>query len=190
MKKNRRHHVMIDIETLGKKPGAVILTIAACAFTDIRVGKKFYARIVPASAFSCGLTCDPETVRFWLENAAEFCALLTDADPPAESLAQSLNDFSRWIQDVNPSCVWACGASFDFPILSAAYDAMHKTKPWQHWQERCFRTVRNIFATPGIAIAAQVKRRRAHYAPDDVAYQANLLISIGKKYPLILAEPQ
>ena len=41
----------------------------------------------------------------------------------------------------NPREIWCNGASFDFPMLDAAFRAMGGKVPWEYWQQRDVRTM-------------------------------------------------
>lgn len=61
-------HVMVDLETLGTKPGSVILSIGAVTF-DLdgsgRDGRTFYQRVNIQSCLDAGMTVDGDTVEWW-----------------------------------------------------------------------------------------------------------------------------
>lgn len=54
--------IMVDIETLGRKPGCVILSIGCVAFD----GKEFYVNIDPFKMKDEGVFhVDPDTSKWW-----------------------------------------------------------------------------------------------------------------------------
>ena len=63
--------IMIDIETLGTKAGCVVLSIGACEFSDKGVGKEFYGCISPESCTNWGLTIEPRTVLWWMNQSQD-----------------------------------------------------------------------------------------------------------------------
>lgn len=69
--------------------------------------------------------------------------------------------------------IWANSPSFDCDILAAAYDAVGRTAPWDYWEERCFRTLKNL---PG---AVDVEHGGdEHNALDDAVHQAERTLRI------------
>lgn len=133
-------HVMLDLETLGKRPGAIILSIGAHAFDPV-VGlgfEGFYANIDQASCEAAGLVSDPETIEFWSRQSAEAQAALT-VDP--RPLADVLQDFTAFWMRVGGRRLWAHGATFDPPLLEAAYLAAGLPVPWRYSDPRDTRTI-------------------------------------------------
>ena len=69
--------------------------------------------------------------------------------------------------------MWGNGAEFDNVILSQAYKNVEKEVPWQYYNNRCYRTVKNLF--PHI----EMERVGAHHnALDDAKSQAEHLLGI------------
>lgn len=63
-------NVMIDLETLGLKPGVVVLTLGAVAF-DVEHGVleefgEVHVRLDADHQHSVGLKTDPDTALWWL----------------------------------------------------------------------------------------------------------------------------
>lgn len=111
-------HVMVDIESLGLKPGAVILSIGAVQFSDAGFGASFYRAIDVFDSLMHGLTINPETVEWWRKQSAEARgALMSDPHP----LDAALQDFAKFL-DRRPleTEVWAKGPDFDLVLLEAA----------------------------------------------------------------------
>lgn len=66
-------HIMIDLETMGTRPGSAILSIGACSFDPNWLGgsdsdhepgearRTFYQNITLASCLDAGLTIDAAT---------------------------------------------------------------------------------------------------------------------------------
>jgi Mesyanzhinovviridae exonuclease len=173
---------MIDLETLGTSAGCVILSLGAVKFqvveaengeSPFRPVARFSREIDIASAMAAGLTVDPNTLKWWLTQSPEALAALFTNPQPLETV---LEDFSNWLQTgPDVSAVWSCGASFDLPILSAAYDACPgETRPWSHRQERCHRTLRELF---GAGLEPE-QVGTTHCAVDDAEFQARHLANI------------
>jgi hypothetical protein len=168
-------HVMLDLETLGKAPGCVILQIGACAFDEERIHSPFTVHIDPQSCEAAGLTLDASTVMWWLGKSEAARRSLLDAR--LVPLDEALTLFATWfIAQGMSSRLWSKGPSFDAAILSAAYRIVRRAQPWDFRNERCVRTLLE-YATPEIrafAAAAEPNRLR-HDALSDALEQARIV---------------
>ena len=136
-------HIMLDIETLGTKPGCIIRSIGACVFApggSIPLGNTFYANVDRASCEAFGLVADPETEKWWEQQSEAAKAALTIDPRPLDDV---LLDFEDWWRKNRGVEVWCHGATFDAPIVEAAYAAAFggSKAPWDFWNVRCCRTV-------------------------------------------------
>ena len=121
-------HIMLDIETLGTKPGCIIRSIGACVFApggSIPLGNTFYANVDRASCEAFGLVADPETEKWWEQQSEAAKAALTIDPRPLDDV---LLDFEDWWRKNRGVEVWCHGATFDAPIVEAAYAAAAKPK--------------------------------------------------------------
>lgn len=167
--------VMVDLETLGNRPGSVIVAIGAVKFDpdgqEDQAMPEFYARVTAESCVEAGLTMDPGTVRWWMRQAHEARMEVADESLPRVDLVPALEDFAGW---AFPNAgIWGNGADFDNALLAAAYQAVGMSVPWPHWKSRCYRTVK--------ALAPKVKMERTgthHNALDDARDQARHLLRI------------
>lgn len=162
--------VMLDLETLGNGPNSVIIAIGAVKFDATGLGSEFYQVVDPESCVKAGLQMDTSTVMWWMKQSDEARAAF---DRPSAPLIAALADFAHWCGD---SVVWGNGASFDNTILSNAYRKTGIEQPWKFWNDRCYRTVKNLYP--------DVKLERVgtyHNALDDAKSQAVHLIKMGVK---------
>jgi len=163
------HDAMIDIETLGTKPGCAILSIGAVMFGPDGLGETFYAPVLPQSCSDVGLTIDIGTVTWWMRqsDAARKAAFPDDAVP----LPCALADFFDWFLTQKAKRPWCHGAMFDVPILDAAFKACGMAPPWEFWNVRDTRTLYDL---------AGVKIDRSNYthhnALDDAKAQAEAAV--------------
>ena len=92
-----------------------------------------------------------------------------------------LQEFSDWIketcrhEDVRP---WGNSNRFDLGITESAYKRAGIPAPWVHWNERDFRTVRNLY--PGVEYDPSKKGDGAHDALTDAVFQINHLFAIKR----------
>lgn len=173
-------HVMVDLETLSTKPNALIVSIGAVSFNSDGIGQKFYVPIDMGSygnRFELGaFDIDPNTVAWWMGQTEEGREVFKDTC--AMDLARALREFSDWIDkevcDTQDVKVWGNGASFDNVILKNAYNRCAIKEPWRHWNDRCYRTVKNM-------CSLKMKRHGTyHNALDDAISQAQHLVSINQ----------
>jgi DNA polymerase III epsilon subunit-like protein len=172
-------HIMIDIETLGTTPGSVILSIGAVAFDQrgVHHDKAAHWAIDPASCMAAGLTIDPATVAWWMKqsDAARAAAF------PLKTLHinRALNSLREWFEIQQGDQVWCHGATFDVPLLDAAYRATHLQAPWAYWSARCTRT---LYALADV----DVDRTKGthHNALDDAIAQAEAAVLAHQKLGL------
>tara|TARA_R110002051_G_scaffold325727_1_gene430541 strand:- start:44 stop:565 length:522 start_codon:yes stop_codon:yes gene_type:complete len=136
--------LMIDIETLGTKPGSLILSIAAVNF-NIESGESgsiFQQDIDLDSSVKQGLKIDASTVLWWLKQSTIAQRTITECSHRNE-LKNVLRRFGMWISDYcsKDVKVWGNSARFDLGLLDAAYDACNMRLPWNHFNEADVRTL-------------------------------------------------
>jgi 3' exoribonuclease, RNase T-like len=168
--------IMIDLETMGTRPGCVIASIGAIAFDPfgdtVNDSNAFYADVGMADCQRMGLTIDADTVSWWLGQPDAAREFLTRT--PRASLLSTLTTLNRWVVEVaqwkEASCVWSHGATFDIPIIEHAYRACALPVPWAYWNARDTRT---IYAAAGIRTKdVPISGLTPHYAVHDALVQA------------------
>jgi len=175
-------HVMVDIETLGTKPGSVILSIGACRFDESGIGERFYRPIDVFDSLMAGLTINPETVEWWQARDAAAKGALR----PALPLLEALHAFAGFVvarpSTDPPRLVWAKGPDFDLVLLGAAYDAVGGPRPWKYNATRDVRTI--------LALAPGVRHQNIieHHALEDAVTQAWDVITAAKQLGRPLSE--
>lgn len=166
-------HIMIDLETMGTRPTAPILSIGAVAFDDGGMHKKFYRNVDLESTVEAGAIIEPATVMWWLTQSDDARAALTD--DIVEPIEDVLEAFSLWATEQPIDGVWGNGATFDNVLLAEAYKRLDMQTPWPFWKDRCYRTVKNMF--PVIELE---RIGTHHHALADAEAQALHLIEISK----------
>ena len=172
-----KRHIMLDLETMGKKPGCAIVSIGACAFDKQRLFGTFYININLADCVKNGLHLDADTVMWWLKQSDQARTALTTNQ---NSLTHALEEFSLWhaAQTKNgEALVWGNGASFDQPILEAAYHAIGRCPPWKYWETMCYRTIKNLNKDCKEALPANNDQH--HNAAADALWQAQHLMNLA-----------
>jgi len=179
-------HCMLDLETLGTRPGCAILSIGAIAFDpqSQTLGPSFYTIIGRRSCREAGLHEDRGTLEWWNRQTPEAQTVLVDAYSFATpTLTDALGQFSAFMQPFSSQTrVWGCGADFDNAILAHVYAVVGVPLPWRYTNNRCYRTLKNL-----VPAREQRKRHGVHHnALDDARHQAThameCLAYLGKLY--------
>ncbi|MBH2557173.1 3'-5' exonuclease [Serratia ureilytica] len=138
-------NLMLDLETLGKKPSAPILTIGAVLF-DPRtgeLGEQFYTAVDLQSVMAGKATPDADTIIWWMKQSSEARAAICVEGAP--SLLSALYDLNKFIRAnvANPRSlrVWGNGAVFDNVILRESYQRECVPLPWEWYNDRDVRTI-------------------------------------------------
>ena len=162
--------IMVDLETLGTKPDALIIAIGAVAFDNRMVRGTFYRTIDWQSAADFGGKVDMSTIRWWFGQSDEARkAILKDGSP----IVLVLSEFTDWLGQYDNVTIWGNGATFDNVILGTAYNRLGIEKPWKYNADRCYRTVKELYPE-----VPRVKPSVAHNALADALAQAEHLINI------------
>ena len=165
---------MIDLETMGKRFDAPILSIGAVLF-DIesgRITESFYRAIDVEDAFRWG-RADGDTVRWWMKQSE---AARADAVSGLGTLGEALADLAALYPARAP--VWGNGPTFDISILEYGYARVgaNGRPPWAFWDVRDCRTMKDL----GDALGFRVPKiaGTAHNALDDATHQAKWVSEI------------
>jgi hypothetical protein len=165
-------NVMLDLETMGTDANSAIIAIGAVKFGSTSINEEFYVNVELDSCVRSGLVINPDTVMWWMGQSDEARAVFKKSNV---RLFQALTDFSKFIGAGNTSKVklWGNGSDFDNVILANAYRAVNLDMPWKFYNNRCYRTMKNMFS--GI----EMERTGTHHnAVDDAKSQALHLIKI------------
>jgi exodeoxyribonuclease VIII len=167
-----KNNIMVDLETMGNRGNAAIVSIGAVRFDKDGLHEEFYKVVDLESSVDLGMDMDVCTVNWWLAQGPEAQKIFSSSTPKT-SLKTALVAFQIFIG--KGAEVWGNGADFDNVILKSAYDAVELPLPWQYWNNRCYRTFKGMYK--------QVKLDRTgthHNALDDAKTQAEHLIRIFK----------
>ena len=173
-------HLMVDLETLSLKPNAYIRSVGAVFFGPDYLGPRFYESCDGSTQE--GADISEATLSWWKDQSPEAKAAL--ANPMHNGLNDTLTRFSQWIhQEIDYTLsgmlqrgeemklelwVWSNGADFDTVILSNAFARLGLPTPWQFYNVRCYRTLKNIFRN----IRAEEFKGAKHDALADAVHQA------------------
>ena len=135
--------VLIDLEALSTNPNAAIISLAAAKFTFAEgIQSEFKVNVDPKSCKDIGLHIDSETVKWWGKQPKEIVKAVT-SNPV--SISEALDQFDEWWGTNNKLYIYCQGGSYDFPVLSSAYIALGRQKPWKYFNEIDTRTIMTIF---------------------------------------------
>lgn len=178
-----RIHVMVDIETMATGTDAALASLGAVAFTPLQPGTPgviFERSIDLDSCVKAGLALDADTILWWMKQSDS--AREAVCRMPRVALGTALTSFAAWYRNLPanfPSgmhvagqgiCVWGCGAAFDNAILRTAFAKAGGTLPWTRKEDRCYRTLRELY--PEVPLP---ERAAEHEALADAVFQAEHL---------------
>ncbi|MBK3165368.1 exonuclease [Klebsiella pneumoniae] len=180
-------HVMVDLETMGKKNNAPIVAIGAVVFDPATgsIGESFYKVVCLESSVNWGAVIDPSTVIWWLKQSSEARSAIVNDD--AIPLLDALLQFREFVSDnvaggSKKAQVWGNGASFDNSILRSSYDCIAEDYPWEYWNDRDVRTMvelgQAISFDPKTTIPFEGSR---HNALADAIHQARYVSAIWQR---------
>lgn len=185
------NNLMIDLETMGKKPNAPIVSIGAVLFDPQtgELGPEFYTAVSLHSSMEQGAVPDGDTVLWWLKQSAEARAAICadDAMQIDDALAEFIQFIFQHTDEPKYLKVWGNGATFDNVILRGAYERAGMLCPWAYWNDHDVRTI----VTLGRTLGFDPKRDMPfdgdmHNALADARHQAKYVSAIWQK--LIPAE--
>lgn len=173
-------HVMVDLETLGSRPGCAILSIGAVEFNHLtgKLGEEFYCVVNRKSCAVAGLVEDADTLAWWGRQNAQAQAVIKEAGEAADTIADALTRFTAYLSKYGLAQVrvWGNGSDFDNAILAVAFDKAGLKFPWKFWNNRCFRTLKSL--NPDVPMP---RGGVYHNALDDAKTQANAAIQMMRE---------
>ena len=173
------NNVMIDIETLGKKRGCPVLSIAAVQF-DLptgTVGETFYERMSCDAALSYGWP-EISTMNWWEKQSPEARDAAFNGERNPLSVAVELRAFLHNV-GAGPCIPWGNGAVFDITILEGWFDRVDPLVdangddiyPWKFWDIADLRTLVRL---SGINVKAIPFDGEKHNALADALHQVKI----------------
>jgi exodeoxyribonuclease VIII len=168
--------IMVDIETMGDGSDAAIIAIGAVEFGVEGLRMGYYDMIDLESSMKAGLSVSAGTIIWWMQQSEDARSLFNCET--RGNLKQVLSEFGEWVKDKRglaeePIEMWGNGSDFDNVVLHNAYDKCNLDTPWNFRENRCYRTMKNMYPN----IEAE-KAGSAHCAIDDAKSQALHLIKI------------
>ena len=176
-------HIMIDLETLGLTPDAVVLSLGAVEFHPNvpGTGREFYVQFDVPSQMRAGRRLDFATIQWWMEQKddARRYAFLDNRYPDPMSL--SLERFHTWL-GTDQAYFWGNGAAFDNVLLKSLYGSCGARAPWRFDRDRCYRTI--------VGLKPEIKRTQlgTHHHPIDdcksqILHMQEVVKALGLEFP-------
>ncbi|QIG75236.1 endodeoxyribonuclease protein [Rhizobium phage RHph_Y52] len=170
--------VSLDIETLGTKPGSIILSIGAVAFDPEDYNPErlwsgaYYRNISVLSSIMRGMTMDEESVKWWVDPERDAARAAFDSDEL--SLPDALREFAGWFGAVPGGVrhIYAKPPSFDCVLIEGAFRRANVPVPWGFRQPRCVRTVLDWSGFDAKTVPFNGTK---HHALDDAIHQATVV---------------
>jgi hypothetical protein len=160
---------MIDIETLGNKPGEVILEIGIAEFNDQGVvhGENFLLNVF--ASIDKGFKINQSTIKWWNDQDGVPTDYLKSDNP---NPIFALDSVSKLL-DHDDIEVWSKGF-MDIVMLEAYFVAYNMSIPWKYYQVRDLRTALAELNAP-------IKWNNvAHTGLDDALMQISKLLNARK----------
>lgn len=184
-------HLMLDLETMGKKPGAPVVSMGAVFFDPAtgETGKDFYQVISLESSMSFGANPDAGTILWWLKQSSETRSAILIEE--ALGLVEALEKFTAFIDEGaanGPGNVqlWGNGSSFDCSIIEAAFELADTPFPIPHWNYRDVRTVVEMGKAVGINSRYEIPfEGEQHTALADAHHQVKYVSAIWQRLTVI-----
>ncbi|HBQ8048238.1 exonuclease [Klebsiella pneumoniae subsp. pneumoniae] len=180
-------HVMVDLETMGKKSDAPIVSIGAVIFDPETgfLGEKFYKVVSLESAVSWGAEIDPSTVIWWMKQSSE--ARSEIANDNAIQLDDALLQFSEFVfENIPGGCetaqIWGNGATFDNTVLRSSFERACLDCPWDYRNDRDVRTMVELGKAIGFDAKTSIPfEGERHNALADAQHQARYVSAIWQR---------
>ena len=184
-------HLMVDLETMGKNPGAPIVSVGAVFFDPAsgKTGAEFYQVISLESSMSFGARPDASTILWWLKQSPEARSAIVVDD--TVGLVEALEQFLDFIAEnaANGSKnvqLWGNGSSFDCSLLEAAFELADTPFPIPHWNYRDVRTVVELGKAVGLNSRYDIPfEGDQHNALADARHQVKYVSAIWQRLTAI-----
>jgi len=176
-------HVVVDLETLGTRPGSVILQVGARAFCwheKLDSYENFIITVNKLDSLGFGFTTDKETAKWW---SGQSEATKIGVFNGTASVAETLTAFDSYIKRLRREAaskgkdllIWGNSNDFDLGLLRAYYQHFGQEIPWDFRKERDFRTVKELFTEPYNKAKRTVTNHTPHDAFWDAMWEAMIL---------------
>ena len=160
--------VMLDLETLGTRPEAVVVTLGAVKFNPYDQedpGPGIYMRLDADEQIALGREVREDTMLWWMSQAEDVREEALGEGPDRIKLEDMYRQLNKFLVGVDN--IWCQGPAFDIVILENIYRQMGWPTPWQFWQIRDSRTLFGVHGDP-----REKNKAGLHNALEDCVSQA------------------
>jgi len=134
-------HLMVDIETLGTRPGAIILSVAFVRFSD---EANMTINLSIPDQEMLGMEKDESTLAWWAKQDPIAMQRATSNPLPLAQALPYIATWLNWARGTDDFQIWCHGATFDCPLLDELFRRANMPCPWQFWQVRDTRTLYDL----------------------------------------------
>ena len=162
-------HLRLDIETLGTKPGCIVLEVGLILFDPEQEMIKGSAQIniCPLDSARVGLRDEVDTVEWWRQQGRVIDML---DYVRSSSVADACVEVSELSEAWAVTHFWANSPSFDMAILDHLFDLVGEETPWNHRNQYDMRTLCNL---TGVNYRDYFEsKEHHHHAVEDARAQA------------------
>jgi len=187
-------HLMLDLETMGTKADAPIVSAGLCWF-DLEpgggsVGASTLFRMSLETAMGTGRKLDGSTVEWWLQQSEPARMALLTGGEECLSVHQFCMCIKEWCTfpgdsdkgvDLGRVGLWSKGPTFDVLLLKGLFEEVSVEWPFKFWNEFDVRTALlagRDFRMPGLARLGTPDV--AHDAQKDAEHQAAQVVEVWK----------
>jgi hypothetical protein len=166
--------LMIDLETLGQGPHAVVLSLGACFFniTSGQILGTFEMALDVDEQMKRGREVDGSTLKWWMGQSGAAKKVFHEQAKPAKEV---LTIFSNWVLQtttIGKVQAWGNGSTFDISMMEDIMKQYEVKIPWLYNGVMDLRTFKRFCAG-----GAQVEKLGTnHNALDDAISQATYVI--------------
>lgn len=172
------NNIMLDLEALDPSAGGVLVSIGAVYFDfEQGLGDELYVELsqegVKEQIEQYGRTISVRCLYWWMQQS-DGARRVFKENMGQTHFIDALRQFKDFYQLGGKPKLWGNGADFDNVFLKNCYDSVGMKLPWSFRNNRCYRTVKNMFGN-----RAKLERIGSHHnALDDAKTQALHLIKM------------
>lgn len=172
---------MLDIETLGTKPGCPVVQIAVTYMPALAADEPipegldaYFTNVIPEDVRYYSI--EPDTIQFWMKQLFDGKQPFKGNDSTRESHVE--HELANWCRE-HPADIWMSrGSGFDFPITENVFNVHNQKAPWSFWQICCTRSFQMMAELIGLKWE---KPAQAHNALNDALCESMNVVRLLRK---------
>ena len=137
--------LMVDIETLGTKSYALILSVAIVEFNMItgEIGDNIYLKISINDSLLNDFKIEGDTLIWWMNQDKD--AKIVFDNKNSFKCVDALTHITKFILNKEYLKIWGNSARFDLGLLQNYYNKFNMNIPWKYGNERDVRTLVDFY---------------------------------------------